>query len=374
MTTISNVRIFDGTSFTQDTSVTFDQGVILETGKDRCGIDMDGCILAPGFVDIHMHGFLGYDAMHPGHSKSMAALEPQFGTTAFCPTSMTDKNEPIRVYLQNIRSAKQSTSGARILGAYLEGPYLAAPTRGAHDEALLRDPLPEDYAELVRGYESEVVRITLAPERPGGFELVEQLSRQGVMVSIGHSAATYEQACRAFDLGIRSTTHTCNGMLPLHHRTPGVLGAVLTDDRVKAELIADLHHVHPAVIDLIYRVKGPEGCYFCTDSLEATGLSDGTYYNGTDPTPIIVTDGIALKNGGLAGSTLTMDRGLRNLVQTVGIPLEHALRMGTRNPADAIGRRDLGRIEPGCAADFVLLDPRLQVRATYIRGLCEYQR
>ena len=202
----------------------------------------------------------------------------------------------------------------------------------------------------------------------------DELIAKGIMVSIGHSAATYEDALHAFDLGIRSTTHTCNGMFPLHHRTPGVLGAILHDTRVKAEFIADLHHVHPAVIEMIYRIKGPDGCYFCTDSLEATGLSDGTYYNGTDPTPVIVKDGIALKNGGLAGSTLTMDQGLRNLVQVVGIPLEHALQMGTRNPADMIGRPDLGRITPGAAADFILLDSQLQVQATYVRGVCEYRR
>ena len=374
MDTISNVRIFDGTKFLQETAVSFSDGRIVRLHNGSGGVDMGGCILAPGFVDIHMHGLLGQDAMYDGSIEPMAMAEPRFGTTSFCPASITAVDEEIRAYMKQIHNAMGLQRGARVLGAYLEGPFLAEPTRGGHDAALLSDPQPEHYLRMVQGYEKDVARITLAPERAGGDELVKMLSEQGITVSIGHSAATYEEAVHSFDLGIRSTTHTCNGMIPLHHRTPGVLCAVLNDERVKAEIIVDLHHVHPRVIELIYRCKGVSGCYFCTDSLEATGLSDGVYHNGNDPRPVIVKDGIALKDGGLAGSTLTMDRGLRNLVNGVGIPLEDALRMGTRNPADVLGCRDIGRIEPGACADFVLLDEKLEVQATYVRGNCEYSR
>lgn len=374
MQTLSNVRIFNGTEFIDKSAVSFSDGRIVSLHNGSGGLNMGGAILAPGFVDIHMHGLLGQDAMHENSIEIMAMAEPRYGTTSFCPASVTAVDEEISAYLKRIHVAKELQRGARVLGAYLEGPFLAEATRGSHDAALLSDPQPEHYCRIVENFEADVVRITLAPERAGGEVLVKMLAEKGIAVSIGHSAATYEEAAHSFNLGIRSTTHTCNGMELLHHRTPGALCAILNDNRVKAEIIVDLHHVHPGVIELIYRCKGVGGCYFCTDSMEATGLDDGVYHNGNDPRPVIVKDGIAMKDGGLAGSTLTMDRGLRNLVKQVGIPLEHALQMGTCNPADILGRTDIGRIEHGACADFVLLDDKLEVQATYVRGNCEYCR
>lgn len=374
MDTISNVRIFDGRKFLNETAISFSDGKIVSTHCNRCGLDMQGMILAPGFVDIHMHGLLGNDAMHKGAIEAMAKAEPQFGTTSFCPASITATDENIKLYMERIHEARKMKRGARVLGAYLEGPFLAESTCGAHDKTLLCDPELVHYEHLVECYEEDVVRITIAPERPGGDELIRTLSDRGIVVSIGHSAASYEEAIHSFDLGIQSTTHTCNGMFPLHHRNPGVMCAILNDDRVKAEVIADLHHVHPQVIRMLYRSKGVDGIYFCTDSLEATGQPDGVYHTGNDPRPVVVKDGIATKDGGLAGSTLTMDKGLRNLVNVVGIPLEQALQMGTRNPADVLKRLDIGRIEQGASADFVLLNDGLEVCATYIRGNLEYRK
>jgi N-acetylglucosamine-6-phosphate deacetylase len=373
MTALKNVRIFDGISFRPEKGLSFENGKIIALcGED--GEDKHGWILAPGFIDLHMHGLQGHDAMRPGQLSLIAAGEVQFGTTAFCPASITADDDSTQVYLEQVRQARKLDKGARVLGAYLEGPFLAYKTRGAHDPNLLRDPSAENYRRLVGEYGKEVVRITLAPELPGGFELVKKLADQGVVVSIGHSEATYEQTIESINLGIGSTTHTCNGMQPLHHRNPGVFCAVLNDPRIKAEFIADLQHVHPQVLRLIFRNKGVEGCYYCTDSLEAAGLGDGEYHLGTDPQPIVVKNGLALKNGGLAGSTLTMDKGLRNLVNVVGLPLEQALRLGTYNPAQVMGRQDLGRIIPGACADFVLLDENLEVRETYVRGVCEYRK
>lgn len=371
MKTLQNVRIFDGTAFSQARSVSFEDGVVRALGEAG-GEEQGGLLLAPGFVDIHMHGQCGLDSMRRGQIAAMTRTQVRFGVTAFCPASITDTDEPIRAYLRDVREAMALPRGARVLGAYLEGPYLAESVRGAHDPAKLRDPLPDAYRRLAEGFEDEIVRVTLAPERAGGMELITYLHDRGVTVSIGHSAATAERAERAAELGVNSSTHTCNGMKPLHHRDPGVLGVTLTDPRIRAEFIADLIHVDPIVIRLIYRAKGPEGCYFCTDSIEAAAMPDGQYHLGAET--VEVRNGKATKDGGLAGSTLTMDRGLRNLVKTVGLPLADVLRMSSRNPADVLGRSDLGRIAPGAPADFVLLDDELRVAATYVRGVCEYRR
>lgn len=372
MPKLSNVRIFDGTAFRPETALCFHDGLVTALDNSRDGEDMGGFILCPGFVDIHMHGQMGFDSMRPGDAAHMAETSVAFGVTAFCPTSVTATDEAIRDYLAGVHSAMALDRGARVLGAHVEGPYLAASVRGAHDEAQLKAPEIAHYRALVSGYGSDVVRVTLAPELPGGMELVRYLAAHGVLPSIGHSAATAEEAARAIRLGVRCATHTCNGMEPLHHRRPGVLGVVLTDDAVCAELIADLIHIDPLMIRLIYRAKGEAGCFYCTDSMEAAGMPDGDYHLGQDA--VTVKNGVALKNAGLAGSTLTMDQGLRNLVRDAAIPLSAALRMGTRNPADAIGRRDIGRLTAGAKADFILLDDALNVCATYVRGRCEYTR
>lgn len=371
---IGNVRIFDGIRFIDDTSVWFENGKIRETGTMAFDVDGKGMLLAPGFVDIHMHGLMGFDSMRPGDVAHIARAEPQFGVTAFCPASVSDTDMATQQYLESVAQAKSLRLGARVIGAYLEGPFLCAQTRGAHDMAKLRDPTIKNYRSLVGGYGGLVVRVTLAPEKPGGYMLVRELARQGVFVTIGHSAATAEEMLHAIDSGITGNTHTCNGMMPMHHRAPGVLGVSLADARVCAELIADMVHVHPLVVKVIYRAKGAEKCYFCTDSIEATGLPDGDYMLGVEQ--VTVQNGIARLTHGdsLAGSTLTMDKGLRNLVEKAGIPLADALRMSSRNPADAIGRRDLGRIEPDACADFILLDDVLRVCACYVRGNCEYTR
>ncbi len=372
MSTIRNVRIFNGAAFLPERAVTFQNGIVTAVENAHSGDDMGGLLLAPGFVDIHMHGQKGFDSMRAGDIERMAQSQVSFGTTSFCPASITETDEAIRSYLAGIRQAMKLPRGARVLGAYLEGPYLAEAVRGAHDPAKLRDPSPAHYRNLVCGFEEEIVRVTLAPELPDGMELISYLRSRGVVSSIGHSAATAEETARAISLGVRCSTHTCNGMLPLHHRSPGVLGVILTDDRIKAEFIADLIHIDPIIIRLIYRAKGPEGCYFCTDSMEAAGMPDGIYHLGAEC--VTVRNAVAWKGDSLAGSTLTMDRGLRNLVGAVGIPLESALRMATRNPADVLGRSDIGRIAVGTKADFVLLDSNLNIEATYVRGVCEYKR
>ena len=370
MTTISNAHIFDGTQFRTETAISFENGRICEVNNRTDGIDVHGLLLTPGFVDIHMHGQRGFDSMRSQDIPRMACTQVQYGVTSFCPASITETDKATRAYLSDVKQAMVLDHGARVLGAYLEGPYLAESVRGAHDKAKLLAPSIAHYKKLVSGYEHIITRVTLAPEIHGGMELAKYLAEHGIVASIGHSAATAEQATQAIALGVTCSTHTCNGMELLHHRRPGVLGTILTNDSIHAEFIADLVPIDPILIKLIHRVKGAEGCYYCTDSMEAGGMPDGSYHLGNEV--ITVKNGIALKGNSLAGSTLTMDQGLRNLVQSVGLPLNDALRMGTRNPADILHRTDLGRIAVGTHADFILLDSSLNVQATYVRGICEY--
>lgn len=371
MKTITNVKIFDGVSFREESAVTFSDGVILSLNNRADGENLHGLLLCPGFVDIHMHGIKGLDSMRAGDIAKMSQTEVQYGVTAYCPTSITETAERTQSYLADIRAAMASNRGARILGAHLEGPFLAESVRGIHDINKLKDPKISTFRDLTRGNEDLVMRVTLAPERHGGMELVKYLSDRGVCVSIGHSVATSMETSMAIGLGVTSSTHTFNGMETLHHRKPGVLGVILTDPNICAEFIADLVHIDPIVIRLIYQSKGPSSCFFCTDSMEAAGMPDGEYFLGREH--ILVESGVAQKNGKLAGSTLTMDQGLRNLVFNVGIPLPHAIQMGTQTPADLIRRTDLGRIRPGAKADFVVLDQALNVIATFVRGICEYR-
>lgn len=371
MTVLSNIKLFDGICFRDETAISFENGIITEIGNMATGVNMGGRMLTPGLIDLHVHGQMGKDSMRPNGVSHISATQVRFGVTSFCPTSVTDSDKSTRVFLENVRQAMTSPQGARVLGAYLEGPYLDKSLCAVHDARFLKDPSISHYCKLVEGYEDLIVRVTLAPEKKCGMSLVQYLVNQGITVSIGHSAATAEETKKAIHLGVNTTTHTFNAMQPLHHRQPGVLGVALTHPDIKVEFIADMVHVHPLIVELIYIAKGVEGCFYCTDSMEAAGMPDGHYRLGSSS--VTVENGIARKGDRLAGSTLTMDHGLRLLVEQTNIPLHDALRMGTSNPADVIGRSDLGRLLPGARADFVLWDDSLHVNATYVDGQCLYR-
>lgn len=369
-----NARVFDGTSFVKETSLCLENGVIqgLGAGHKEGGVDCGGRILAPGMIDLHTHGIGGYSVMSPEGLKKAARLYPRHGVTSFCPGAGCACNADIRRYLEGVLAFVREPEGAGVLGAYLEGPYLSAPNRGANPAGMLRTPSLSDYQDMVGEYGSLVKRITIAPELPGALTLIERLAGDGVMVSAGHCAPTAGQMMEAVERGVRSTTHTCNGMPPLHHRAPGVLGEALTDERVCTEFIADLVHIDPILIKLIHRVKGPQNCYVCTDSIPAATMPDGTYC--LNEGEVTVKNGVATLGDSLAGSTLTMDRALRNLVEKVGIPLEDALRMCTSTPARAIGAGGRkGMIAAGYDADLVLLEDDLSVFMTIVRGETEFQ-
>lgn len=337
-------------------------------------IDARGYYIIPGLIDIHIHGANGFDTMDasPQSIQEIGRFIARHGVTSYLPTTVTASVQDVRASIENVRNIAAPRDGAQPLGIHLEGPCLNQDFRGAQPPQHLRRADPGEYRQW---FDSQQVRlITVAPEVEGVPELIRSGKEQGIEFALGHSAATYQQAVAAAELGARQATHVFNGMPALHHRDPGVVGAVLSDDRLWPQVIADGVHLHPAIVKLIVRAKGTDHAILITDATRATGMPDGEYALGDQR--IHVQGGVArTAQGGLAGSTLTMDTGLRNLMQFTGLSLEDVLPMATRVPAQSIGYATTkGSIAPGFDADLVILDESFQVRLTMVRGQVVYSK
>lgn len=346
-------------------------GGVTPAPGDRA-IDARGLWVAPGLIDVHVHGSAGHDAMDPAPEAvhGMARFFARHGVTGYLLTTSTAPFEATLASIQNLASCPQPEDGAYHLGVHIEGPYLNNDHRGAQPPDYLRDADPAEYREWLA---SGVVRLmTIAPERPGALRCIEEGVAQGVEFAIGHSGASYEQVSQAADRGLRQATHTFNGMLGLHHREPGTVGGVLADDRIYAQVIADGVHLHPAIVKLIVRAKGVGRTILITDAIAATGLADGEYT--ILGFKAIVKGGVSrTESGGLAGSTLTMDVGLRNMMQFAGLSLNEALMTATSVPAEAMGwAGHKGTLAVGADADVILLDADLNVRQTIVAGHVVY--
>ena len=396
---IAGGAVVSASGLSTDTSVLIQGARIVRVGPscDLAGrapgrtIDARGAIVVPGFIDMHIHGSAGFDTMDatPSALARMTEFVSPHGVTGFLPTVMST---PIEQMLAATHAAAQAAQadinpygehgeydrprrGAQVLGINVEGPFLNPEFKGAQPEAGIVGP---DLAILRRILEAgggHVRVMTIAPEMPGAMEIVKALASQGVLASIGHSGACYDDITGAIEAGLRLVTHTYNGMRGLHHREPGVVGAALVRGELACEVIADGIHVHPAAVKLVAQIKGSNGTVLMTDAMRATGLPDGNYELGGQH--VIVTGGAArLETGVLAGSTLTMDAAVRNMVKFAGIPLHEAISMASSTPARLIGLADRkGRIEPEMDADIVLLDAEtLQVRATLVMGETVYER
>jgi N-acetylglucosamine-6-phosphate deacetylase len=331
-------------------------------------IEVDGMWIIPGLIDIHVHGGAGFDTMDATQAalQGMARFFAQHGVTSYLPTTISASTEAILNATRNVAATPQPPSGARHLGVHLEGPYLNPAQAGAQPMDALRDPDPDEYPQW---FETGAVKlVTLAPERPGSEALITYCRRYNAEVALGHTAATYEQVRAAIDAGARQATHVFNGMAAFHHRRPGPVGGVLADDRVYAQLIADLIHVHPAVVGILVRSKGVKRTILITDAMRAAGLADGTYDLGGQS--ITVRGGEARAPGGqLAGSTLTMDAAVRNARAATGLSLQATIPMATAVPAEAMGLAPRkGTLAPGADADVVVLDRDLNVRLTVVAG------
>lgn len=329
--------------------------------------DADGAWVTPGFVDIHTHGGGGAsfddgeDAIRTG-----MALHQKHGTTRFVLSLVTAPVDDLAVRVAGIAAMMQDDR--RILGSHLEGPFLDARHKGAHDPALLRQATPSDVELLLGAANGTLRQITLAPEQPGGLDAVRAFSDAGVAVAVGHTAADYAQTLAAFDAGASILTHAFNGMDGIHHRAPGPVAAATHTAGVTLEIVNDGVHIHPEVVRMAF-ASAPGRMALITDAMAAAGSNDGDYILGS--LAVQVRDGVArLADGGsIAGSTLTLDDALRRAVTEVGIPVEDAVLALTETPATAVGRGgDLGRLAAGYAADAVLLDDDFRVLQVFTAG------
>jgi N-acetylglucosamine-6-phosphate deacetylase len=359
-----------------------------------------GHFIAPGFIDVHVHGISGLDLFAPGDSvAAMAARLPRFGVTAFCPTTLACGPAALRLVLEQVRRARETPAGrgARVLPAHLESNFINPDFRGAQPLGCLRSPRPGllaapaplqergaggerdsfDAADILHEIERsapDIGIVTLAPEIDGGLDLVAWLAARGLRVSLGHSGATFDEAMAAVAAGARHATHLFNRMPPLHHRAPGLAGAVLQADDIAAEVICDGIHVHPALVRTTVTAKRPSRVMAVTDGTAAAGLPAGerATFGGRS---IVSSGGVAaLDDGAIAGSTVTMDRVFAMLVNTVGLSPVDAAAMCATTPARELGLAGHGIIAAGAIADLVVLDSHLTVVQTYVGGRLVYAR
>jgi len=336
-----------------------------------------GQTLVPGFVDVHIHGAGGHDVMEatPEALHTIAATVALHGTTSMVATTVT-ASEPetcrsvaaISAFVLQDRQSSPPTPSAQILGIHFEGPFISRTRRGVHPPEWIADPSAAMFSRFLQQAQGTGLILTLAPELPGALELIAQAHAAGLVVSLGHTDAGYEQAQSAIAAGARHAAHVFNAMRPFSHRETGVIGAILTSPQVSAELIADGVHVDAAAMRMLLDLKTPAGVILVSDGISATGMADGEYQLGTFR--VSVSGGVCRNaEGKLAGSTLTLDRALRNIV-SLGVPLGAALGMATANPARQIGLGERkGTLAPGADADLVLLDSALEVSGVMTRGV-----
>ena len=384
MIALTAARLFTPLERIEQPLLLLEEGVIREVSshagreipKDCRVVDFRDGIIAPGLIDIHIHGAAGRDVMK-GDSESLATIErflAKHAVTSYLPTTITAPVDSTLVALESLANAieaaaKRQEGGelrARPRGIHIEGPFLSHTRRGVHPTENLLPPtlkMFERFWEAARGH----IRVmTIAPELPGAPEVIADAARRGVCVSLGHSDADLKATRAGIAAGARHATHTFNAMRPLRHRDPGILGAVLTDSNLSADIIADGLHVDPAIVQLFLQAKGQDRAVFITDSTAATGMPDGIYKIGT--LEMEVKRGVCLARGTLAGSTLTLDQAIRNVMQFVRCGLEQTLRPATLNPARVAGLAGKGILEVGVEADLVVWSPEGEVRNTIIRG------
>lgn len=381
MTVVAAARVVAGSAVHAPGWLSHRHGVITGVGAgrpDRPDRVHDGATLVPGFVDIHVHGGGGGSFTTRDPASALRAVEThrRHGTTTTVASLVTASPDDL---LDSVSMLADLHRDGIVAGIHLEGPWISAQRCGAHDPRLLRDPSAAEIDRLLAAADGAVAMATVAPELTGGEDAIRRLAAAGVVPAVGHTDCSHAVAAAAIDAGARVATHLFNGMRPVHHRDPGPIVALLDDPRVTVELIADGTHLHPALYRYVTRTAGPDRVALVTDAMAAAGLGDGPYRLG--PMAVDVVDGVARIAGTrtIAGSTTTMDQLFRRAVRTwtngaeAGSPaadeaLVQAARQTATIPARVLGRADIGSLEPGRRADFVVLDADLRVTGVAVGG------
>ncbi|MFD2116516.1 N-acetylglucosamine-6-phosphate deacetylase [Paenibacillus yanchengensis] len=356
--------------------------LLTENIQQIATIDGQNGLLMAGFIDVHVHGGNGGDFMNADHASydAITSFHAAHGTTKMLATTMTASKEAIEAVLAAVTSYRQNQqtneqSGATIIGVHLEGPFISEKWPGAQNPAYIQPPTKAWLAEWIDKWPDQIKLLTLAPEKEEAAPLINWLANQQIITACGHTDALYSDIQSAADAGLTHAVHTFNAMKGLHHREPGTLGAVLTDDRIYCEIIADGEHVHRAAIDLLLRAKPIDKLILITDAIEAAGMVDGNYQLGG--LAVTVKDGVArlTEGGALAGSSLTMNKAVQYLANNSSLALHEISQLASKNAARQLGiDHTTGSISIGKQADLVWLDDNFQVQSTWTNGIAIYNR
>ena len=374
-------EIFSETGIVHNGCLKIEDGRIAAVGcqpaPDARVIDLGNHRIVPGFVDLHIHGCSGCDVMDATNESlnTISTSIARTGVTGFLATTVTDTWERNLAALANVRhTIEQGVSGAELLGSYSEAIFFTNDFKGAHDDSYFLSPTTERLDEMLAAADGTLKSLALAPELEGAIEATRYLSQKGINVMVGHTGASYEQCQKAFEAGAIGGVHIFNQMRGLHHREPGTVGAVLHHQGIYAEMIADLVHVNPIVMELVYRLKGEKKIALVTDCMCAGGLQDGDYQLGQ--LKVTVQDGVARTgSGALAGSTLTLDKAIANMINEAGVAPLAAVHMASLTPATLLGMQEsIGSIKTGKRANLTVTNKQFEVQMTFVDGNRVYSR
>jgi N-acetylglucosamine-6-phosphate deacetylase len=333
--------------------------------------------IAPGLVDIHLHGALGKDVMDAREVsiQTIAGHQANHGVTGFLGATISAPMDTILDAVGVIKNAAKQSLPSEILGVHVEGPFLSMPEKGAHPASFIKGMTEKDFEILTQTLSGCRAIVSLAPEAGNNMQWIGKLKERGFVVAIGHSDATYDQAMQSFAHGVTHATHLYNAMRVFDHREPGVVGAVLDADDVMAELIVDGIHVHPAALRLAVARKGPENICLITDSMMATGVGDGIYRWGEQEIEVRGSKAVIRGSDVLAGSVLTLNKAVKNMIDWTGVTINQAINMASLNPARVLGFDDeIGSLQVNKLANIVVLDREFQVVETLLRGETVYKK